>query len=324
MNKKDQPYFIGAGIAVVLWMILYYVLVSDNWTQREEFINRAKTTYKGITEKQGVSDKPEKEPTRPLSAANAVLTGEEKRQAELMAQLQKIEFAQSMPGFQHTDIKAGEDPKNFFDKKRKESTEAAKQKGLKFGAGYEDLGFRNAVIEDDVKVELNLARLFITNQVLNAIATTQVAQVSAIRYPKPFLIPLPEDPNIEKEESPKTPVGPVRTGQAPRGPAKEEKVEAGPPPQLGQIPVVVRIKMEEARIATLMQELQKPSVEGHGFLSLRGFEVTLRDKNTGLVDVELALGAVFSETKLKDWKIDLDEKKGNSRFVRPIYNNDRN
>ena len=319
MNKKDQPYFIGAGIAIVLWLILYYVMVSENWTKRDEAMARATSTLKAIGEKQAPKDG-----SRALARANEVLGLEGKRQADLMAQLQKIEFAQSMPGFMHSDIKGGEDPKNYFDKKRRESTDAAKGKGIKFAAGFEDLGFRNAVIDETVAVELNLARMFIVNQVLSMVANAQAAQVTAIHYPKPFLIPLPEDPNIEKEEKVVAAPTSSRTGVAPKKGPKEEVVEALPPPLLGQIPVVIRLKIEEGKIVTLLQDMQKPSAEGHGFLSVRGFEVMLRDSNSGLVDVEIALGAVFPDPKLKEWKIDLEEKKnGVQRLTRPVYNTDR-
>ena len=313
MNKKDQPYYIGAGIAVVLWLILYSVIVAGDWNTRDEQVKTSNETLKHIYEKQ-VS----KDGTKNISDGLAVLAAEQQRQDVLMKQLEKIEFAQKLPAHQIQDVKAGEDPKNYFDKKRREGLDAANGKGLKFSPGWEDLGFR-ATLNDDLP-QLNLARLYVLNQFLDTASGVHVGQIVSIHYPKPFMIPLPDDPNAEKEVVVQTPSGRRRTGQPEKEKEKEESIEAAPPPLLGEIPLVVRLKIEERKIASLLQELQKPSSDNHGFFSLRGFSVMLKESNTGLVELELALGAVFSEVKLKEWKIDLQERNSSGLPGRPNYN----
>ncbi len=329
MNKKDQPYFIGAGIAVVAWLILYSVFVAGDWTKRDEYVKNSNDTIKRIAEKQKVRDESKvdpkakdepkvKEDLKPLAVSVAVLDAEKQRQDVLMSQLKKIEFAQKLPAHQIQDVKAGEDPKNYFDKKRREALEAAQGKGLKFGAGWDDLGFRASLNDDPTP--LNLARLYILNQFLDIASGVHIGPIVSIHYPKPFLIPLPDDPNIEKAQVVQVVTG-RRRGAAPdKDKEKEESVEAAPPPQLGQIPLVVRLKMEERKFTVLLQELQKPSTENHGFFSIRGFSAMLKDSNTGMVEVEIALGAVFSEVNLKEWKIEMAEKNSGLLPGRPSYN----
>lgn len=297
MLKKNKITLLATAGVVVLWLILYSVMVSPNWSQRdneveetEDQLGRWVKLYK------------EKEKTKALPVANEKLDDEMRLLNRSLSELGKIEFTKEMTAFTITAVGKG-DPNNYFDRKRKETASYAQSRlNIMLAPGINDnLGFVGKHTKDPVP--LNLARLFMVRRFFEAAKRAGIREVLRIQYPRPG--PIMEEEEAELIEQPDD---------------KEEEEEAEEAEKIFQIPMVVRMRSPERNFAQFLYELQRPSEKNISYFCLRAFLVSVREESKGVIDSQVAVAALFPEKQyLEELKIPFVVKsRGPSHTPRPV------
>lgn len=283
--RNKGIFLVGAGLAA-LWAALYFVvLVQPGWSQRESAISSAQSDLDTWLKnyKTGKDTMPLPDAAKKLAKQEEVLdaAGRTLKQTEFIADFAPFTLASA----------AGNDPNNYFDKKRNDVRSEVRDKmALKLAAGWEDLGFRGKVLEEPV--QLNLARLLAFQRFCIAGKAAGIADIISITYPKHRIIPFSADDNVKVSK-------------------------------LYMLPIEVRFRATERKVPLMFYELQRPSDPGRSYFSLRGFQVAVKDKESGLLDCWVAVGAILTEKQAKDLKIEINEEERPGQPVKPPVNLDR-
>lgn len=282
--RNKGIFLVGAGLAA-LWAALYFVvLVQPGWSQRDSAISTAQMDLDTWLKNYKSS-----KDTMPLPDAAKKLAKQEEVLEAAGRTLKQIEFTADFAPFTLAAA-AGNDPNNYFDKKRNDVRAEVRDKlGLKLGAGWEDLGFRGKVLEEPV--QLNLARLLMFQRFCVAGKDAGIADIISITYPKHRIIPLGD--------------------------------EGVTVPKLYLLPIEVRFRATERKVPLMLYQLQRPSDQARSYFSLRGFHVAVKDKESGLLDCWVAVGAILTEKQAKDLKIEINEDERPGQPVKPPVNLDR-
>ncbi|MCW8130950.1 MAG: hypothetical protein KIS92_11410 [Planctomycetota bacterium] len=288
MFARNKNIFVVAGILLGVWLAAYqFVLVQPNWDSRQQAVNEAQMDLETWLK----NYKPGKD-TLPLPEAVKKIAKQEEVLEKASRTLKQIEFSQDFGPYTLAGVGAGGDPKNYFDKKRADLRAEMRDKlGLKLGAGFDDLGFRGKVLEEDV--QLNLMRLYVLQRFGECAKECGFTEIQAINYPKHRQVPY-------------------------AGADEDVKVA-----NLYLVPIEVRFRANERQFAQMLYELQRPSDPGHSYFALKAFTVAVKDASTGMVDCWVAAGALLSPKQAKDLKLEITEEERPSGPVRPQINPDR-
>ncbi|MCZ7646525.1 MAG: hypothetical protein M5U26_14775 [Planctomycetota bacterium] len=290
MFARNKLLLFGAAGFAALWAILYTVLVSGNWTARDEEDQAAQENLerwaKFYKKDAGYV---------PIKDAHKALKDERARIGEAMKELEGIEFGPTKLFQKYTLAAVGSgDPNNYFDRMRNELAETAEKRlNIALSPGLSDLCFRGPMTEQPVG--LNLLRLFILRRFLNLAHEAHAVEISNLKYSRPFALP---------------------TGEEAAAPATGEEPPAAKD-RLFQVPLQIRLKITEKNLGTLLCELQRPSDANRSYFVLRGFQIEVRDAGSGLLEAEIGVGALFPEAQfIGELGIPYkeDEKKGWQQF----------
>ncbi|MBE7466857.1 MAG: hypothetical protein HS116_25585 [Planctomycetes bacterium] len=288
MFAKNKLLIFSACAFAGLWIVLYFAMVSGTWSERETQDTEAQAQLERWLKYYKKGDG-----LMPVKEANQALKDERTRMNAALEELQALEFAPTklFPKYTITAVGTG-DPNNYFDRQRVELREAvSKRLGLTLAPGLDDLGFSGNLTQDPVP--LNLLRLFVLSRFLTSSKGAGVSEVLAIKYPKPEALLTGDEvaePAVVTEK---------KTEAAPAGP----KI-----PRLIQVPLIIQLRAPEKNLARLLYELQLPSEQARSYFALRAYQFEVRDAASGLVDAELAVGALFPEAQyIEELKIPYKE-----------------
>lgn len=303
MFQRSKYTLIAGAAAAVLWAVGYFMFVAPMWSERDQELENGRAAMKDWIERYN----PAKE-TQPLPVARKELNARMASYHKGLEELKAIHFVRDlrdMGPFTLASAK-GDDPKNYFDKKRNEiSKGAAAAYELQMAPELSDLGFS----DDDVG--LNLARLFMLKRFFAALKSAkgkEAAYVDGIRYPKPRVISFDEA----------TPADAATNAPPPAG-------------RLFMIPLKVHLRLPERNFAQLLYELQPSPTDSQNatankevcYFLLRGVEAQVRDKADGTLYAEVAVGAIFPEQQfVKELKIPYEEPRQSYRGAAPVYRSD--
>lgn len=303
MFQRSKYTLMAGAVAAVLWGVGYFMFVAPTWAERDREIENGRTAMQDWLERYEPS-----KTTQPLPVARKELEARMASYHKGLEELKGIHFVRDlrdMGPFTLASAK-GDDPKNYFDKKRNEVSKAvAGSYELQMAPELGDLGFS----DDDVG--LNLARLFVLKRFFAALKSAkgkEVAYVDGIRYPKPRVISFDEAMPAEGDANAPLPAG-----------------------RLFVIPLKVRLRLPERNFAQLLYDLQPNPTDPQNatankeacYFLLRGVEAQVRDKADGTLYAEIAVGAIFPEQQfVKELKIPFEEPRQNYRPAAPVYRSD--
>lgn len=303
MFQRSKYTLIAGAAAAVLWAVGYFMFVAPMWAERDQELENGRAAMKDWLDRY----KPAKE-TQPLPVARKELDARMASYHKGLEELKAIHFVRDlreMGPFTLASAK-GDDPKNYFDKKRNEISKAvAGAYELQMAPELGDLGFS----DDDVG--LNLARLFVLKRFFAALKSAkgkEAAYVDGIRYPKPRVIGFDEAVPADAATNAPPPAG-----------------------RLFMIPLKVRLRLPERNFAQLLYDLQPNPADVQNatankevcYFLLRGVEAQVRDKADGTLYAEIAVGAIFPEQQfVKELKIPYEEPRQSYRGAAPEYRSD--
>ncbi len=330
--EKNKNLLIGTGAVALLWVILYYVLVSPNWAEAQKSEETAETKRKAWVE--STDALAEKKAAEKAHRTNKFLTKAEAEkeldansaQTELrMKELRKIEFGnhESLKPFSVAAAGAGGDANSLLNTRSKEAIQRLKAIMPKDKDKIADDLFMKS---GDASVALSLLRLALIDRFLSACKEVKdvntkeckIEQLVQVEYYSPILIPVPppEDEKKEKEEDDGEMKKPAKH-------KKGEKDEEKPDEtfNLVQIPMKVLVRGPERYINQLLLELAQPTPphqEGddkRGYFSIRGFHVTTRETLPNSVELSVAVSALMQEREVKALKVGVktDMRGGNEK-----------
>lgn len=257
----------GGGL-MLFWLIFYFAAVRPAWRAEAESLAAAQTALDELAKvcqaKEGA--RPEPEAREALNQRNTKLDA-------MLAKLVNLEFQGSGQGLGDYSLDAvlrsGRDPGAYFAERRIGLKQVATECALKFVPPQVGEQFGIDVPPDqkvsEQEFRMHLVRLFVLHRFFLAAKEAGVAEVRGIQH-------LPA-----------------------------ARVEGEAPERLVQFPMLLKLRVPERGLAQLLYTLQRApeSGEGRSWFCLRGFSVAVKDPRSGLVDAQLALGALFPASFLK-------------------------
>lgn len=307
--KNNQNLLIGTAVAGILWLILYYTLVSTNWTtaadnrsnaeeRRQTWINisRSKDTEKHADER--------KNAFLPREAAEKRIKKNSDEVAIKQGELKGIEFgnSESLKAFSVAAAGKGGDPSNLLNDKIKQAVLRANAQ-LKVQISSEKIA-----PDSEQTVSVNLLRMALLDRFLTACKDAGIEQIVQVRYGQPDALPPPvitkEDPDAEN-----TTKRPARYSE------KEKEKEKGPEVEkLIQFPMKALVRAQEKNAGQLLFELEKPTPtqqspgENRGYFCVRGFHISAKDPALSLVEMSVGISALVRESDVKGLGIKLKDR----------------
>ena len=192
MLMQNKKLLLGAAVALVLWLMLYFAFVRSNWSAYAAKLKEAETANaeweKYYQTKPGLLSK--KDAEKALEENGNLLSAN-------LQTLQKIELGVPQWLYAFTIPAAkGDDPNNYFDRKRKEIV--ARANDVQRIPVPNALGFGDRAGEDPVSVKL--MRLFMVDTFINACAKAGVTRIAVMKHYSPRVISADADESNPAED----------------------------------------------------------------------------------------------------------------------------
>ena len=332
--EKNKNLLIATGGVALLWVILYYVLVSPNWEAAQKNEESAQTKRKAWeasthAEKERQEAKSDKRPAefKIRSEAESDLN----RASELIEikskESRKIEFGtrDTLRPFSINAVGKSGDTGNLLNEKLKQTKDRGssivkvKLEAEKLSTRFRDEGFSDA---------LNLLRLAMVDRFLTACKEVKdpntkdckIEEIAAVDYFNPQPVPLPDDEKNAKEKD-KNPDDEEGAAETKKPKSKKKDGDADKPEEIDrliQIPMKVLVRAPERYITQLLYELGQPTParqEGEdrrGYFCVKGFHVAVSNSSSSagekLLEMSVAVSALLRESEVKGvgitWKSD--------------------
>lgn len=278
MGKNAKKLLLMAVGLMVAWAVLFYLLVHPLWTSRDQALATARQKLEKLEKMtKGGSD------TWQVPAANASLDAEAAALKAMLAELATVQASDLGP-YKLTAV-GDRDPNTYFARLRREMIENVRRDSTVLLSPLiaDDLGFRDKATNDPVA--LNLVRLYTLSRFFEAAKAVGVEEVTGLQYPDPAVMPRPEGLEIEK---------------------------------LIQVPIVVRLRLTEPSFGPLLYHLEpNPKHKlADRYFCIRALQAVVQDDRSGVLDVLVNLGTLFTETQLKEQGIVVKEER--QRIFRPF------
>ncbi|HLX62406.1 MAG TPA: hypothetical protein VKX17_14105 [Planctomycetota bacterium] len=332
--EKNKRMLIGTGVVALLWIILFYSLVSPNWAaadSKEKEAGSGKAAWENATK----NDKDSKRAaanknayTKRTTAEEEIKESSEKLQAKFK-EMRRIEFgtAASLKPFSTAAAGKGGDINELLNRTNKDEVKHARTI------------LKNATISEQIfsehfgeigGVPTNLLRLALVNRFLNACKQVKdesgeckIDQIVSVDYGLPAVIEVPEDAKAEIEKDKDASDDEIDPGANAKKKRKKDKdaEKAESIDRLVQVPIKVLLRIPaENYINELLFELQKPTPPGQdgedarGYFCVRGFHVVTRENLPSDIEACVGMAALIRESELKTMRVPVkDESKGPSR-----------
>ncbi|MGD0091150.1 MAG: hypothetical protein ABSE73_14630 [Planctomycetota bacterium] len=304
MLSHNKNLFLGAAAAAAVWLIAYFMFVRGNWVEaaakRDDAEAAREEWEKNFEQKKGLMPKTE---------AKKAIEENEGLLSNNLLKLQRIELGTAQTLHAFTVAAAGQqDPNNYYDGMRIKMIENANNN---LHLPVPSLGGGAEVGGADVPVAVKLLRLAVVEAFINACHNAGVKQITYLKYYSPRM--------IESEEAAPAAAG-EDDGTAPAHAAKKAAPDKTAAPagasRIVQFPIKVSLQAEEKAFNRLLWELQQPTGTGCRYLCLRGFHVTLKDRERGdFVDATVAVSGLLNENLVQELgvKMEGEERPGQSR-----------
>lgn len=333
--EKNKNLLIATGAVALLWIILYYVMISPNWDEAGKSVTAAaekrlawETATHADRERKDAKDEKRTNDFKPRADAEKELNRSSEQTEIKFKELRRIEFGtrDTLKPYSIAAVGKSGDTKNLLNEKLKQTKDRANSI-LKVKIEAEKLAARFG--DESASDALNLLRLALMDRFLSACKEvkdvntkeSRIEEIVAVDYQEPKPIPVPEDEKAKEKE--KDGDDESTENKKPKGKGKDKDKNADKPEgidRLVQIPMKVLVRAPERYVNQLLYELGLPTPseqvgeDRRGYFCVRGFHISVSN-NTGstgekLVEMSVGVSALLRESEVKALGIGMKGERG--------------
>lgn len=321
--ERNKKLLIGAGAVALLWVILYFVLVSpakQDARDKQEQALKDKKSWEDYTDnaKEHKSAKGRNNEWLARVTAERELKESSAQTEEKFKELGQIEFGthETLKAFSTAAAGARGDVGEMLNRKIKEASARARIV-LKNNSIHDNLFSQNF---GEASEPLKLLRLAMIDRFLSvckdvkdtATGECKISEIKQVDYSPPYAIPAPTEKKEEADELDDEAVAAKKKKGKEKDTAKADTFD-----RLVQIPMKVLLRIPAENYTNqLLCELQKPTPlqqsgeDQHGYFCVRGFHIAARDNAANAVELCVAVSALLRESEVAALGIKLGKDEG--------------